>query len=110
MCVHAAEGRNSVKESYSLRHHQPHTQLNLFVVATPLKTHPFSPQIASCPQLNQNFVQKMKRILLSLLATSVIPSLITADYVTGKAFNRFITIWLENQVCALSLHRTFGAF
>jgi hypothetical protein len=24
----------------------------------------------------------------------------TGEYVPGKAFDRFITIWLENQVCA----------
>lgn len=28
----------------------------------------------------------------------------TAEYVPGKAFDRFITIWLENQVCARSIY------
>jgi hypothetical protein len=33
----------------------------------------------------------------------------TAEYVPGKAFDRFITIWLENQVCARSVFIGRGA-
>jgi hypothetical protein len=36
------------------------------------------------------------RLLLILAAVAAA----TAEYVPGKAFDRFITIWLENQVCA----------
>jgi hypothetical protein len=35
------------------------------------------------------------RFLLFLASATAI----TASYVPGKAFDRFITIWLENQVC-----------
>jgi hypothetical protein len=37
------------------------------------------------------------RLLLFLAAAVAV----TAEYVPGRAFDRFFTIWLENQVCPL---------
>jgi hypothetical protein len=36
--------------------------------------------------------------LLLTLLLAVVPQLAWCEYVPGKAFDRFITIWLENQV------------
>jgi hypothetical protein len=45
------------------------------------------------------------RLLLVLAAATAA----TAEYVPGKAFDRFFTIWLENQVCARSVFIGRGA-
>lgn len=37
---------------------------------------------------------------MSFLLVLAAVSAVSAEYVPGKAFDRFITIWLENQVCA----------
>jgi hypothetical protein len=45
------------------------------------------------------YIISIMRFLLFLASATAA----TASYVPGKAFDRFITIWLENQVCDSSL-------
>jgi hypothetical protein len=40
----------------------------------------------------------MQRLLVSLLGWACVPAVSAAVATPGKAFDRFITIWLENQV------------
>ena len=46
----------------------------------------------------------MQRLLVSLLGWACVRAAIAADLVQGKAFERFITIWLENQVIHSLIH------
>ena len=50
------------------------------------------------------YIISIMRFLLFLASATAA----TASYVPGKAFDRFITIWLENQVCDSSLLLTNG--
>ena len=43
----------------------------------------------------------MQRLFLTLVGLACLAAVSAVKIIPGKAFDRFITIWLENQVCFL---------